>query len=61
MFRSFSDLVLKFGKKSDYARGLKVENIISQLKSKNKHIKRTLSGCIIQKLENSVIISRENG
>jgi tRNA(Ile)-lysidine synthase len=60
VFRSFSDLIKKVGKRRVYTRGLKVENILNQLKSKKKYIKKTLSGCIIQKLENSVIISQEN-
>ena len=60
VFRSFSDLIQKVGKRRVYTRGLKVENILNQLKSKKKYIKKTLSGCIIQKLENSVIISQEN-
>ena len=60
VFRSFSELIQKIGKKDTFARGTKVENFLKYLRSKNNHSKKTLSGCIIQKLENSVIISSEN-
>ena len=60
VFRSLSEVIQKVGKKDTFARGAKVENLIKQLRSKNNYSKKTLSGCIIQKLENSVIISQEN-
>ena len=59
VFRSFSELIQKVGKKKSYARGLKVENLINYLRSTKKNKKKTLSGCIIQKLEKSVLISPE--
>ncbi len=59
VFRSFSELIQKVGKKKSYARGLKVENLINSLRSTKKNKKKTLSGCIIQKLEKSVLISPE--
>ena len=60
VFRSFSELIQKIGKKDTFARGAKVENLLKYLRSTNNYSKKTLSGCIIQKLENSVIISSEN-
>ena len=60
VFRSFSELIQKIGKKETFARGAKVDNLLKFLRSTNNHSKKTLSGCIIQKLENSVIISSEN-
>ncbi len=60
VFRSFSELIQKIGKKGTFARGAKVENLLKYLRSTNNYSKKTLSGCIIQKLENSVIISSEN-
>ena len=60
VFRSFSELIQKIGKKDTFARGSKVENLLKYLRSTNNYSKKTLSGCIIQKLENSVIISKEN-
>ncbi len=59
VFRSFSEVIQKVGKKNTLARGAKVENLIKYLKSINNYSKKTLSGCIIQKIENSVIISPE--
>ena len=60
VFRSFSELIKKIGKKETFARGAKVDNLLKFLRSTNNYSKKTLSGCIIQKLENSVIISSEN-
>ena len=59
VFRSFSEVIQKVGKKDSFARGVKVENLIKYLRSTNNYSKKTLSGCIIQKLENSVVISQE--
>ena len=59
LFRSLSEVIQKVGKKDTFARGAKVENLIKFLRSFNNHKKKTLSGCIIQKLENSVVISAE--
>ena len=59
VFRSFSEIIQKVGKKDNLPRGIKVENLIRYLKSTNDYSKKTLSGCIIQKIENSVIISPE--
>ena len=60
VFRSFSELVQKIGKRSFFARGTKIQNLINYLRSTDNFKKKTLSGCIIQKIENSVIISPEN-
>ncbi len=59
VFRSFSEVIQKVGKKDSFARGVKVENLIKYLRSINNYSKKTLSGCIIQKIENSVIIYPE--
>ncbi len=59
VFRSLSEVMQKVGKKNTYARGAKVENLLKYLRSINNYSKKTLSGCIFQKLENSVIISPE--
>ncbi len=59
VFRSFSEVIQKVGKKDTFARGVKIENLLKYLRSINNYSKKTLSGCIIQKLENSVIISPE--
>ena len=59
VFRSFSEIIQKVGKKDTFARGVKIENLLKYLRSINNYSKKTLSGCIIQKFENSVIISPE--
>ena len=59
VFRSFSELIKKIGKKETFARGKKVDNLLKFLRSTNNYSKKTLSGCIIQKHKNSVIISSE--
>ena len=59
VFRSFSKVIQKVGKKVTLTRGTKVENLLQYLKTINNYSKKTLSGCIIQKIENSVIISPE--
>ena len=47
------------GKKYYYVRGKKLDNIIKEL-SKNKIFKATLGGCIIKKVNQTVIISKEH-
>ena len=59
VFRSFSEIIKKVGKRDTYARGSKIENLIHQLFSTNQDKKKTLSGCIIRKFQKSVIISQE--
>ncbi len=59
VFRSFSEIIQKVGKKNYYSRGAKVENLINYLSSNKNMEKKTLSGCIIEKFEKSVIISPE--
>ena len=59
VFRSFSEVIQKVGKKNTFARGEKIKRLIKYLGSIKNYSKKTLSGCIIQKIENSVIISPE--
>ena len=59
VFRSLSEVMQKVGKKNTLTRGAKVESLLKYLRSTNNYSKKTLSGCIIQKIENSVIISPE--
>ncbi len=61
VFRSFSEVIQKVGKKNTFSRGEKIERLIKHLRSIDNNSKKTLSGCIIQKIENSVIIYPENG
>ena len=59
ILRSFSYLILLISKKKNYPRGKKVVALIKSLKFSNKNVKLTLSGCIIEKISESVIIYQE--
>ena len=59
VFRSITEIIQQVGNKNKYTRGAKIENLLSSLRSKNNYLKKTLSGCIIQKFKKSVIISKE--
>ncbi len=60
VFRSFNEALRYISTKKNYSRGKKVIELIKNLKSSNKRYKSTLSGCIIEKIGDSVIISHEN-
>ena len=59
IFRSFSDLINKIGKKYYSVRGKKLDRIIKKIKS-NDMSKLTIGGCIIEKVNQSVILSKEH-
>ena len=59
VFRSFSELIYIFGNKKGYTRGKKVLRLIKNINSSKKLKKTTLSGCIFEKVNKSIIISRE--
>ena len=58
IFRSFSDSIKKIGKRYYSVRGKKLDRIIDNLKSTN-FFKATLGGCVIKKVNQTVIISKE--
>jgi len=58
VFRSFSDSLKKIGGKYFSARGKKIDNIL-QIIAKDSLKKETLAGCIIKKVNQTVIISKE--
>ena len=58
VFRSFSDSLKKIGGKYFSARGKKINNIL-QIIAKDALKKETLAGCIIKKVNQTVIISKE--
>ncbi len=60
VFRSFSELIHIIGNKKSYARGRKVLSLINSIKVSTNFKKQTLSGCIVQKVNKSIIISKEN-
>ena len=58
VFRSFSDSLQFIGRKYYAVRGIKLTKIIYQIKN-NVLFKATLGGCIIEKVNETVIISKE--
>ena len=59
IFRSFTVVIQRIGNKKNYPRGKKVISLINSLKFSSKKVKLTLSGCIIEKIEDSVVIYSE--
>ena len=59
VFRSFSDSLKIIGGKYYHSRGKKIDTILEKIK-KNTLKKETLAGCIIKKVSQTVIISKEH-
>ena len=57
-FRSFGEILKKISGKYYSPRGKSISNVLNRIKSKELN-KMTLSGCIIEKLNNSWIIYAE--
>ena len=58
VFRSLSDLIHLIGKKPNFVRGKKIENILSKIKA-GKLSKITLGGCVIKKVNHTIILTKE--
>ena len=58
VFRTFSESIKLIGKKYYPVRGKKLDRIIDNIKN-DKFFKATLGGCIIKKVNQTVIISKE--
>ena len=58
IFRSMIDFIKIIGGKYNTVRGKKIDNILNKIEN-NVLIKETLGGCIIKKLNQTVIISKE--
>ena len=58
VFRSFSESLKSIGMKYYAARGKKIDKLIDDIK-RDKLSKATLGGCIIEKINQTVIISKE--
>jgi tRNA(Ile)-lysidine synthase len=58
IFRSISEVIRAVGKNYYLVRGKSVNNLISQIK-KNKINKFTLGGCYIEKINETILISKE--
>jgi len=59
ILRSLSESIKLIGKRSYPVRGKKLVNIISKIKD-NCLYKVTIGGCIIEKVNETLIISKEN-
>ena len=59
IFRSFSDSIKKIGENYYPSRGKKLEKMIFEIK-KNSPFKATLGNCVIEKVNQTVIISKEH-
>ena len=60
ILRSFTRVIQNISNKKNYPRGKKLLGLIDSLKFSKKNVKLTLSGCIFEKISDSVIIYQEN-
>ena len=60
ILRSLTQVIQRISKKKNYTRGKKVISLINSLKLSNNKVKLTISGCIVEKIADSVIIYPEN-
>ena len=59
IIRSFSHVIQNISNRKNYPRGKKIVGVVDSLKFSNNNAKLTLSGCIIEKINDSVIIYPE--
>ena len=59
VFRSLSDSLKMVGNKFNFARGKKIDHILNKIK-KNTLTKETLAGCVIKKVNQTIIITKEH-
>ena len=59
IFRSLSDIIHLMGKKQNFVRGKKIENILSKIKN-GKLRKETLGGCVIKMVNQTIIMTKEH-
>ena len=59
VFRSISDSIWLVGEKYNASRGKKIDYILDKIRQNNLK-KETLGGCVIKKVKQTVIISKEN-
>ena len=58
VFRSFLDVIKSIGNRYYYVRGKKMDKVIDEIQD-NRLLKATLGGCIIKKVNQTVIITKE--
>ena len=59
IFRSLSESIRLIGKKGYFVRGKKLNKIISKIE-KSRAFKQTIGGCIIEKVTQTIIDSKEH-
>ena len=59
VFRSLSDSLKMIGEKYYFTRGKKIDYILDKIK-KNELKKETLAGCVVKKVNKTIIITKEN-
>jgi len=59
-FRSLSKLIYNIGNKKTFTRGKKILSLLNDINTNKNFRKKTLSGCILEKVNKSIIISKEN-
>ena len=59
VFRSFVEIIKFVGNKYYPARGKKVDKILESINSNKKNLKVTLANCIIKKVNQSIIVTKE--
>jgi len=60
VFRSLTKLIHNIGDKASYTRGKKILSLLISINSAKNFRKKTLSGCIFEKVNKSIVISKEN-
>ena len=60
VFRSLSKIIHNIGNKKSFTRGKKIFSLVNDINSIKNFKKKTLSGCILEKVNKSIIISKEN-
>ena len=58
VFRSLTDSIKLVGEMYNYVRGKKLDNILKKIKKGNL-FKETLGGCVIKKVNQTVILTKE--
>ena len=59
VFRSLSKLIYNTGNRKGFTRGKKILRLINDIRLDKNYKKKTLSGCIFEKVNKSIIISKE--
>ena len=59
VFRSLSKLIHNIGNKKSFARGKKILSLLNDINLNKYFKKKTLSGCILEKVNKSIVISKE--